>query len=75
LGETIPMRTFSWSTCSLLTHIAYGDGVMRLNRCMKTGMSHLSDFQDKFHCRFFACRQICFSRLIAFQLYKKKTGK
>ncbi|KAH0873800.1 hypothetical protein HID58_071162, partial [Brassica napus] len=27
LGETIRMRTFPWSTCSLLTHIAYGDGI------------------------------------------------
>ncbi|KAG2265753.1 hypothetical protein Bca52824_072832 [Brassica carinata] len=27
LGETITMRTFSWSTCRLLTHIAYGDGI------------------------------------------------
>ncbi|KAJ4874112.1 P-loop containing nucleoside triphosphate hydrolase protein [Raphanus sativus] len=25
--ETIRVMTYSWSTCSLLTHIAYGDGI------------------------------------------------
>ncbi|CAF2107683.1 hypothetical protein HID58_080783 [Brassica napus] len=32
------MRTFSWSTCSLLTHIAYGDGIW--NRWVSSQCKH-----------------------------------